>query len=125
MSFDRAALYRPLSSADLLTDFSAEIADATKFPRSQKRPRERGRSSRIVAQRATLCSKSVSHRRKCGPLRSSQANPDCMKIEEVIRTINQMKADGVLTNYALGGAVGATFYLEPVATLDVDVFIEH
>jgi hypothetical protein len=25
----------PLSSADLLTDFSAETADATKFPRSQ------------------------------------------------------------------------------------------
>jgi hypothetical protein len=25
--------------------------------------------------------------------------------------------------YAIGGAVGATFYLEPVATLDVDIFI--
>jgi len=47
-----------------------------------------------------------------------------MKIEEVIRTVNQMKADGVITNYAIGGAVGATFYLEPVATLDVDVFID-
>lgn len=47
-----------------------------------------------------------------------------MKIEEVLRTINQMKADGVVTNYAIGGAVGATFYLEPVSTLDVDVFIE-
>ena len=47
-----------------------------------------------------------------------------MKIEEVIRTVNQMKADGVITNYAIGGAVGATFYLEPVSTLDVDIFIE-
>ncbi len=46
-----------------------------------------------------------------------------MKIEEVIRTVNQMKADGVIANYAIGGAVGATFYLEPVSTLDVDVFI--
>ncbi len=47
-----------------------------------------------------------------------------MKIEEVIRTVNQMKADGVIANYAIGGAVGATFYLEPVSTLDVDIFIE-
>ena len=35
-----------------------------------------------------------------------------------------MEADGVIECYAIGGAVGATFYLEPVATLDVDVFIE-
>ena len=28
-----------------------------------------------------------------------------MKIEEVIRTVNQMKADGIITNYAVGGAV--------------------
>lgn len=34
-----------------------------------------------------------------------------------------MQADGVIERYALGGAVGATFYLEPVATLDVDVFV--
>lgn len=34
-----------------------------------------------------------------------------------------MQADGVIERYAIGGAVGATFYLEPVATLDVDVFI--
>ena len=47
-----------------------------------------------------------------------------MKIEEVIRTVNQMKADRVITNYAIGGAVGATFYLEPVSTLDVDIFID-
>jgi len=41
-------------------------------------------------------------------------------IKEVIKTINRMKADGVIERYAIGGAVGATFYLEPVATLDVD-----
>ena len=46
-----------------------------------------------------------------------------MQIHEVIRTINQMQADGVIDHYAIGGAVGATFYLEPVATLDVDVFV--
>jgi len=46
-----------------------------------------------------------------------------MKIQEVIRSINQMLADGVIDRYAIGGAVGATFYLEPVATIDVDVFV--
>lgn len=46
-----------------------------------------------------------------------------MDIREVIKTVNQMQADGVIERYAIGGAVGATFYLEPVATLDVDIFI--
>lgn len=46
-----------------------------------------------------------------------------MNIAKVITTINQMQADGVIENYAIGGAVGATFYLEPIATLDVDVFV--
>ena len=34
-----------------------------------------------------------------------------------------MQADGVIGSYVIGGAVGATFYLEPVATLDIDVFV--
>ncbi len=46
-----------------------------------------------------------------------------MSIQVVIKTINQMQADGVIDRYAIGGAVGATFYLEPVATLDVDIFV--
>jgi hypothetical protein len=46
-----------------------------------------------------------------------------MSIRDVIVTINQMEADGVIDRYAIGGAVGATFYLEPVATLDLDVFV--
>jgi hypothetical protein len=37
--------------------------------------------------------------------------------------INQVQADGVIGKYAIGGAVGATFYLEPVATLDIDIFV--
>src|SRR5947207_10986995 len=47
-----------------------------------------------------------------------------MRIREVIETINQMRADGIIDRYAIGGAVGAMFYLEPFSTLDVDVFIE-
>src|SRR5208282_679331 len=46
-----------------------------------------------------------------------------MDIKQTIATINRMQADGVIGPYAIGGAVGATFYLEPVATVDVDVFV--
>jgi len=46
-----------------------------------------------------------------------------MSIRDVIATINEMEKDGVIERYAIGGAVGATFYLEPVSTLDVDVFV--
>jgi hypothetical protein len=40
-----------------------------------------------------------------------------------LRVISQMHASGVLGRYAIGGAVGAAFYVEPAATLDVDVFV--
>jgi hypothetical protein len=46
-----------------------------------------------------------------------------MKIQDVIGMLNQMERDGVIERYAIGGAVGATFYLEPVSTLDVEVYI--
>ena len=44
-------------------------------------------------------------------------------MKETLEVINQMQADGIIGGYAIGGAVGATFYLEPVATLDIDVFV--
>ncbi|MGA7218608.1 MAG: hypothetical protein WBX38_09850 [Candidatus Sulfotelmatobacter sp.] len=43
-------------------------------------------------------------------------------MKEAIETINQMQADGVIGKYAIGGAVGATLYLEPAATIDLDIF---
>jgi hypothetical protein len=46
-----------------------------------------------------------------------------VSISQVIALVNQMEAAGVIGRYAVGGAVGATFYLEPVATLDVDIFV--
>lgn len=41
-----------------------------------------------------------------------------------LETINQMLANAVISKYAIGGAVGATLYLEPAATLDLDIFVE-
>lgn len=46
-----------------------------------------------------------------------------LSIQQVIATLNQMQAEAIIQHYAIGGAVGATFYLEPVATLDIDVFV--
>ena len=44
-------------------------------------------------------------------------------VKETLEAINNMQADGVIGQYAIGGAVGATFYLEPSATVDLDVFV--
>lgn len=44
-------------------------------------------------------------------------------MKETLDTIHRMQSAGVITTYAIGGAVGATLYLEPAATLDVDVFV--
>ncbi len=44
-------------------------------------------------------------------------------MKQTLAIIEKLHADGVIGPYAIGGAVGATFYLEPVATLDVDVFV--
>ena len=46
-----------------------------------------------------------------------------VKIRDVLAIVNEMERLGVVERYAVGGAVGATFYLEPVATLDVDIFV--
>jgi hypothetical protein len=44
-------------------------------------------------------------------------------MKEALELINRMQADGIIGRYAIGGAVGATLYLEPAATLDIDIFV--
>ena len=44
-------------------------------------------------------------------------------MRETLRTINQMQHDGVIGKYAIGGAVGAIFYIETFYTDDLDVFV--
>jgi hypothetical protein len=43
-------------------------------------------------------------------------------ITRTYRVVNQMVADGIILNYALGGAMGAFFYIEPSHTSDMDMF---
>jgi hypothetical protein len=44
-------------------------------------------------------------------------------MERTFAVINEMVADGVIENYAVAGAIGAMFYVEPFSTKDLDVFI--
>ena len=44
-------------------------------------------------------------------------------MKATLEIINRMQADGVIGKYAIGGAVGATFYMEPAATEDVGIFV--
>lgn len=46
-----------------------------------------------------------------------------MNIVTVLRTLEDLVAEGLLESYAIGGAVAATYYLEPISTQDVDVFV--
>ena len=44
-------------------------------------------------------------------------------MEEVFPVLNSLVEAGLIERYALGGAVAAAFYMEPVTTYDVDVLI--
>lgn len=44
-------------------------------------------------------------------------------MEKTIRILNQLAADRVIADYAIGGAIAATFWAEPVTTYDLDVFV--
>jgi hypothetical protein len=46
-----------------------------------------------------------------------------LPIRDVIEILNAMAEERVIEAYAIGDAVAATFYLEPAATIEVDVFV--
>ncbi len=43
-------------------------------------------------------------------------------MEQTYKIINQMRQDGIIDRYAVGGAIAAIFYVEPFTTFDLDVF---
>lgn len=44
-------------------------------------------------------------------------------MERTLQVLNDLERDGVLSRYAIGGAMGATFYVEPLLTFDLDVIV--
>lgn len=52
-----------------------------------------------------------------------EKQPTTSNVRQVFTAINKMRQDGVVENYAAGGAVASAFYLEPVNSVDVDIFV--
>jgi hypothetical protein len=44
-------------------------------------------------------------------------------MKRTLEVLNELERQGVFTRYALGGAMAATFYVEPLLTFDLDVFL--
>ena len=44
-------------------------------------------------------------------------------MQGTLQVLNELERAGVLGRYAIGGAMGATFYVEPLLTFDLDVFV--
>ena len=44
-------------------------------------------------------------------------------MKPTLHVLNDLEAAGVLGRYAIGGAMAATFYVEPLLTFDLDVFV--
>jgi hypothetical protein len=44
-------------------------------------------------------------------------------LADVFRVLNDMKADRIIEDYAIGGAMAVLFYAEPTRTYDLDVFV--
>ena len=44
-------------------------------------------------------------------------------MEATLRVLNDLEQAGVISRYAIGGAMAATFYAEPLLTFDLDVFV--
>ena len=44
-------------------------------------------------------------------------------MKETFKVISAMVEDGVMESYAVGGAIGAMFYVEAFATQDIDIFV--
>lgn len=44
-------------------------------------------------------------------------------MQDALKALNCLVADGVIQDYAIGGAIGASFYLPAMQTEDIDVFV--
>jgi hypothetical protein len=44
-------------------------------------------------------------------------------MQRTLQILNELEQNGVMSRYAIGGAMGATFYIEPLLTFDLDIFV--
>ena len=45
-------------------------------------------------------------------------------MQDTLKILLQLRAEGTIGRFAIGGAIAASFYVEAVATEDLDVFVE-
>jgi hypothetical protein len=45
-------------------------------------------------------------------------------MEKILRVLNLLLNNSVIKKYAIGGAMGAMFYAEPISTFDLDIFVK-
>jgi hypothetical protein len=51
------------------------------------------------------------------------SDPHIAPMEKTIQVLNRMVTDKIIESYAVGGGIAALFYIEPVTTFDLDVFV--
>ena len=44
-------------------------------------------------------------------------------MKKTLEVLNRLRSNGIISDYAIGGAMGALFYTEAFATMDLDVFV--
>lgn len=52
----------------------------------------------------------------------SRLRIDLLPMEDTLRVINNLEAEKIIGRYAIGGAIGFLFYVEPSFTDDLDIF---
>jgi len=45
------------------------------------------------------------------------------RAEKALAVISSLQREGIIQQYAIGGAIGAAFYIEPTNTGDIDIFV--
>ena len=45
-----------------------------------------------------------------------------LQVKQTLQVLLQLRSEGVLSRFAIGGAIAASFYIEAVATEDLDIF---
>jgi hypothetical protein len=44
-------------------------------------------------------------------------------MKKTLSVVNDLKKKGIISDYAIGGGIAAIFYIEPILTYDLDIFI--
>ena len=71
----------------------------------------------------TLSDRFDGRRRGNVPAHRSSGRDTLMPMRRTLKVLNELEQKGHLSRYAIGGAMGATFYVEPLLTFDLDVFV--